>query len=61
MERSSLYDEEDIDKAYETFLKLFGSLYDKNCPIKQYIKTQNYRDRPWITKGVQSACKKYPI
>ncbi len=29
-----MYDETDTDKAYETFLIIFRSLYDKHCPFK---------------------------
>ena len=41
--------EEDIDKAYEIFLKkIFKSLYDKNHPIKQYIKQKQGSKLPVI-------------
>ena len=53
-----VYNESDIDNAYETFLRIFTSLYDKNCPIKRYYRKQKYKDRPWFTKGLQNACKK---
>ena len=53
-----MYEEVDIDKAYETFLSIFKSSYDKNCPLKQCNRKQNYREKPWITKGLQNACKK---
>lgn len=62
---NNLYEERDIDKAYETFLNTFQSLYDKNCPIKKSNgrQNQNHTSRPWITKGLHNACKKkeYPI
>ena len=54
----SLYMEKDIDGAYDIFLKIFKTLYDKNCPLKQYSRKHNYREQPWITKGLQNACKK---
>ncbi len=51
-----IYEEDDNDKAYETFFKIFKSLYDKNCPIKQYSRKQNYTDSRWITKELQNVC-----
>ena len=53
-----VYNDSDIDSAYETFLRIFTSLYDKKCPIKRNYRKQKYKDRPWITKGLQNACKK---
>ena len=40
-----IYQENDIDNAYEEFLRIFKLLYDKNCPIKKYCKKQKYNDR----------------
>ena len=54
----ALYVEKDVDTAYETFLKIFNSLYDKNCPIKKYHRKVNFINCPWISKGLQNACKK---
>ena len=48
----------DIDCAYENFLRIFRSLYDKNCPIQEYIIQLKYTKCPWITKGLRNACKK---
>lgn len=31
-----LYKEKNVDKAYEYFLNVFKSLYDKNCPLRKY-------------------------
>lgn len=53
-----VYEEDDTDKAYETFLNKFNSLYDKNCPIKHFSRKQKHLESPWITKGLQNACKK---
>ncbi len=53
-----VYNESDIDSAYETFLRIFTSLYEKNCPLKHYYRKRKYNDRPWFTKGLQNACKK---
>lgn len=50
--------EKDVDNAYEEFLRIFKLLYDKNCPIKIFSKKQKHNDKPWISKGLQNACKK---
>jgi hypothetical protein len=31
-----IYQANDIDGAYKTFLRIFRSLYDRNCPIEEY-------------------------
>ena len=54
----SIYTENDIDRAYDNFLRIFKRIYDKNCPLKQYSRKHKYIDQPWITKGLHNACKK---
>lgn len=54
----NVYKEADIDIAYGIFLRIFMELYDKNCPTIKYNRKHKYSDRPWITKGLQNACKK---
>lgn len=49
---------DDPDKAYEAFLFIFTALYEKHCPLKGYRGKQKYAEKPWITKGLQNACKK---
>ena len=53
-----VYDEVNADIAYNLFLNIFLSLYDKNCPLKQCNMKNKYSESPWITKGLQNACKK---
>lgn len=53
-----IYQEKDINKAYDIFLELFKYVYDKNCPIKEYSRKLRHTNCPWITKGIQNACKK---
>ncbi len=53
-----LYEETDTDKAYETFLMIFKSLYNKQCPLKQFKNKNKINEKPWITNGLQNACKK---
>lgn len=54
----SVYKENDVDSAYNTFLRIFTSLYCKNCPTIQYCSKQKCTDQPWFTKGLKNACKK---
>ena len=44
--------------AYEFFLKIYISLYDKHCPTVLRTYKGTYYQKPWITKGLQNACKK---
>uniref|UniRef100_A0A3P9M519 Reverse transcriptase domain-containing protein n=1 Tax=Oryzias latipes TaxID=8090 RepID=A0A3P9M519_ORYLA len=53
-----IYQKETVDEAYDYFLRIFGSMYDKHCPVKKFKKKIKYFHCPWITKGLQNACKK---
>lgn len=55
-----IYNENYTNIAYDKFLGVFKTLYDKNCPTKQYI-THKYKDNQWMSKGLQNACKKKTI
>lgn len=48
----------DTEKAYNCFLEIVTSLYNKHCPIKVFRKQNKYLKCPWISKGLQNACKK---
>ena len=54
------YFRDDPDKAYNEFLSTFSMLYDKHCPLTAR-KINKYKDKPWITKGLEKACKKKNI
>lgn len=54
----SVYNERDVDVAYDKFLRIFKLLYDRNCPMRRVNNTHKYKNNPWITKGLQNACKK---
>ena len=56
-EWNGVYSEE-VNGAYECFVERFLSHYDKNCPIIQCKNRSSYNKKPWITKGLQNACKK---
>uniref|UniRef100_A0A672FVC1 Reverse transcriptase domain-containing protein n=1 Tax=Salarias fasciatus TaxID=181472 RepID=A0A672FVC1_SALFA len=55
---SAVYGETDVDSAYSKFLDIFISLYDKNCPVKEFYSRAKHKLRPWLTKGIINACKK---
>lgn len=52
-----MYDECDVNTAYNYFLETFVRLYNKNCPIKRYRNKED-SNAPWITRGLRNACKK---
>ena len=52
-----VYQENNVDNAYEIFLNVFKHLYDKCCPIKEYTRKLKYGNCPWITKGLQKDYK----
>uniref|UniRef100_A0A3B3B6W1 Reverse transcriptase domain-containing protein n=1 Tax=Oryzias melastigma TaxID=30732 RepID=A0A3B3B6W1_ORYME len=47
----------DVNEAYEIFVKNYVNLYNKNCPFK-LKKTSTFVNKPWITPGLQKACRK---
>lgn len=53
-----VYDNGDVDSAYSTFLRMFSTLYDKHCPLREYYSKKKHTSCPWITKGLLNACKK---
>ena len=54
---TDVYTNNNPNKAYEEFLSVFTTLYDKHCPRKIKRKAK-YDDKPWITRGLENACKK---
>lgn len=52
-----IYDELDINIAYNSFLEVFITLYYKHCP-KRKLRKKNDSSVPWMTKGLLNACKK---
>lgn len=48
----------DTNTAYEAFLKVYISKYDKHCPRMLCKQKNNYSKNPWISRGLQNACKK---
>lgn len=41
-----LYNENNINCAYEEFLKIFKRLYDKHCPVKRSNRKLKYINHP---------------
>ena len=56
---NEVYETNDPNKSYESFLSIILELYNKHCPLRKtpnkLIKRQ---EKPWITKGIENACKK---
>lgn len=55
---SLVYNENNVDRAYNNFLKIFMMLYNRFCPIINVINENRYKNCPWLTKGLKNACKK---
>lgn len=55
---NSVYMAEDVNNAYTAFLDRFCVLYNKHCPVRQYYVKKKNTKCPWLTKGLQNACKK---
>lgn len=49
---------DNIDQSYEVFIFKISKLYDKHCPLVLKAGNRQSVDKPWITKGLQNACKK---
>lgn len=47
------------NQAYDAFLFGFLEVYNKHCPVRKYLVTENkYNGKPWLTKSLQKACRK---
>ena len=55
----NVYEATNPNESYDAFLSILIALYDKHCPIKKtLIKNRQKQEKPWITKGINNACKK---
>ena len=55
-----LFETDNINKAYDLFLRKFQDVFDQCCPIKKKKKKINLsaNRKPWLTNGLNNACKK---
>ena len=54
-----VYATENPDQAYDAFLTTLLESYNKHCPLKlSKPKKKVNQDNPWMTKGLENACKK---
>ena len=49
---------DEVNQAYNSFIDIVETLFNKNCPVKRIIIKNNKYDKPWITPGLKNACKK---
>ena len=49
---------EDVNESYNYFLSTLSAIYDKNCPLVRKTVKHKFGGKPWLTKGIQKACKK---
>ena len=48
-----------VDTAYNSFLDIFQNVHNSCCPVVATKKNPNKKsEEPWLTKGLQNACKK---
>lgn len=48
----------EVNAAYEAFLDKYLTLYERHCPYVQCRYKDSFSKNPWITRGLQNACKK---
>ena len=53
-----IYEKNDVNLAYDCFIETIKNIYDRNCTCKKVYFTKKKNYKPWITKGLQNACKK---
>ena len=49
---------DNVNEAYNSFLDVVKTLFNKNCPVKRITINNNKYDKHWITPGLKNACKK---
>jgi hypothetical protein len=56
----TVLNEEDVSKAYDTFISNFTYIFDKCCPMKEVNinKSRLEPKKPWLTTGLVNACHK---
>jgi len=47
-----VYEESDVDKAYDKFMNKLNYYYDKNIPLVQIKPGKHQIRNPWITRGI---------
>ena len=50
-------DNNNVDKAYDSFINTIQSRFELHCPIKK-VKNKNITRKPWLTNGLLNAFKK---
>uniref|UniRef100_A0A669C5X4 Reverse transcriptase domain-containing protein n=1 Tax=Oreochromis niloticus TaxID=8128 RepID=A0A669C5X4_ORENI len=54
---NEVFANEDSSSAYDAFLSTVISLYEKHCPLMKITRKHHRSNKPWITKGIEDACK----
>ena len=54
---NSVVNVDDVNIAYDNFIKLFQTYYDECCPIKK-IYLNNKKNKTWMTSSLKNACTK---
>ena len=56
--RYSVYNAVDVDTAYNNFIKIIDNLFSKCRPIIIIKLKRKNGDKPWMTTGLKSSCRK---
>ena len=49
---------ENANDSYNAFFYTFLAFYNQHCPLKEFKQTSRRKGKPWLTKGLEKACKK---
>lgn len=53
-----IYRLNDTNEAYDTFLSIYKTLNDKKFPIKQYYRSNKYKDNQLMSNGLKTLVKR---
>ena len=55
---SYVYQSKYVNEAYSYFIDLFKTDFNSCCPVKSIKVKESKKNKQWITKGLENACKK---
>ena len=54
----NVFDQSDVNLAYNIFIRDFQCLLNKHCPLKCIAVVAKTGNKPWFTNGLKKACRK---
>ena len=55
---NEVYTSSDPNQVYDIFQSKLMVSYDKHCPLRKHTSKSHLVEKPWITRGIEKACKK---